>query len=129
MGALCTWSLLGALQLALSWLVWGVFVRTVAVWHITWSVNSVTHIWGYRNFETHDDSRNNWLVGLISNGEGWHNNHHAEPRCAAHGRRWFEVDVSYSIIRGFELVGLARDVARPKLTQKVEKDGAHSDAA
>ncbi len=62
-GGLSTWSLLGALQFGLSWLVWGVFVRTVAVWHITWSVNSLTHLWGYRNYETHDDSRNNWLVG------------------------------------------------------------------
>ena len=52
-----TWSWLGAVQLSLSWLVWGVFVRTVAVWHITWSVNSVTHLWGYRNFETRDNSR------------------------------------------------------------------------
>ena len=61
-----------------------------AVWHITWSVNSVTHLWGYRNFDTHDNSRNNWLVGLVSNGEGWHNNHHAEPRSAAHGIAGFE---------------------------------------
>jgi stearoyl-CoA desaturase (delta-9 desaturase) len=112
-GALATWSLAGALQLGLSWLVWGVFVRTVAVWHITWSVNSITHIWGYRSFDTHDDSRNNWLVGLISNGEGWHNNHHAQPRCAAHGQRWWEVDVSYLTIRLFERVGLAWDVVRP----------------
>ena len=121
-GGLCTWSLLGAVQMGLSWLVWGVFLRTVAVWHITWSVNSVTHVWGYRNFDTGDDSRNNWVVGLVSNGEGWHNNHHAEPRCAAHGRRWFELDVSYLTIRGLEMVGLAWDVVRPKLTQKVEKD-------
>jgi stearoyl-CoA desaturase (delta-9 desaturase) len=112
-GGLTTLSLVGAVQLGLSWLVWGVFVRTVAVWHITWSVNSVTHIWGYRNFDTHDDSRNNWLVGLISNGEGWHNNHHAQPRCAAHGQRWWEVDVSYRTIRLLERVGLAWDVVRP----------------
>ena len=112
-GGLATWSPTGAVQLALSWLVWGVFVRTVAVWHITWSVNSVTHVWGYRNFDTHDDSRNNWLVGLISNGEGWHNNHHAQPRCAAHGQRWWEVDVSYRTIRLLERVGLAWGVVRP----------------
>jgi stearoyl-CoA desaturase (delta-9 desaturase) len=113
-GALLTRSLAGALQLALSWLVWGVFVRTVAVWHITWSVNSVTHLWGYRNYETQDHSRNNWLVGLVSNGEGWHNNHHAQPRCAAHGQRWWELDVSYLTIRMWELVGLARDVVKPR---------------
>jgi stearoyl-CoA desaturase (delta-9 desaturase) len=119
-GALWTWDLVGALQLGLSWLVWGVFVRTVAVWHITWSVNSVTHLWGYRNFETEDGSRNNWLVGLVSNGEGWHNNHHAEPRCAAHGHRWWELDVSYLTIRGLELVGLASNVVRPKI-QKMDR--------
>jgi fatty-acid desaturase len=113
-GALCTWSLWGALQLGLSWLVWGVFVRTLAVWHITWSVNSITHLWGYRTFDTHDDSRNNWLVGLVSNGEGWHNNHHADPRCAAHGRRWWELDVSYLTIRALELAGLAWDVVKPR---------------
>ncbi len=113
-GALTTSSWLGGLQLGLSWLVWGVLVRTVAVWHITWSVNSVTHIWGYRNFNTRDNSRNNWLVGLVSNGEGWHNNHHAQPRSAAHGMRWWELDISYLTIRAFEAVGLAREVIRPR---------------
>jgi stearoyl-CoA desaturase (delta-9 desaturase) len=112
-GGLLTWSLAGALQLGLSWLVWGVFVRTVAVWHITWSVNSVTHLWGYRNFDLHDESRNNWLVGLLSNGEGWHNNHHAQPRCAAHGRRWWELDVSYRTICLLARIGLAWDVVKP----------------
>ncbi|MBV9124283.1 MAG: fatty acid desaturase [Planctomycetes bacterium] len=120
-GALTTWSLWGAIQLALSWLVWGVFLRTVAVWHITWSVNSVTHLWGYRNFDTRDDSRNNWLVGLVSNGEGWHNNHHAEPRCAAHGQRWWELDVSYLTIRAWEMVGLASDVVRPRRRRTLEQ--------
>jgi len=120
-GALQTWSLLGTLQMSLSWLVWGVFVRMVAVWHITWSVNSFTHLFGYRNFATQDDSRNNWLVAVVSNGEGWHNNHHAEPRCAAHGRRWWEFDVTYLTILAFSCVGLAWDVVTPRLTQKVEE--------
>jgi stearoyl-CoA desaturase (delta-9 desaturase) len=118
-GTLSTWSLWGGLQLGLSWLVWGVFLRTVAVWHITWSVNSITHIWGYRTFDTHDDSRNNWLVGLVSNGEGWHNNHHAEPRCAAHGQRWWELDVSYLTIRALARVGLATDVVKPRRLRAV----------
>jgi stearoyl-CoA desaturase (delta-9 desaturase) len=113
-GGLWSWGLLGALQMGLSWLVWGVFLRTVLVWHITWSVNSVTHLWGYRTHDTADDSRNNWLVGLYSNGEGWHNNHHADPRCAAHGQRWWELDVSYLTIRALELVGLAGEVVRPR---------------
>jgi stearoyl-CoA desaturase (delta-9 desaturase) len=118
-GALVTRSPLGALQLGLSWLVWGVFVRTVAVWHITWSVNSVTHLWGYRNFATPDDSRNNWIVGLVSNGEGWHNNHHADPRCSAHGQRWWELDVSYGTIRTLEMAGLAWDVVKPRGRRRV----------
>ena len=97
-GAL-TGTLAGATQLGASLLVWGVFVRTVAVWHITWSVNSVTHVWGYRNYETDENSRNNWFVALVSNGEGWHNNHHADQRSAAHGHRWWELDVTYLTIR------------------------------
>jgi stearoyl-CoA desaturase (delta-9 desaturase) len=113
-GAVATASWLGALRMALSWLVWGVLVRTVVVWHITWSINSVTHVWGYRNYDTRDDSRNNLLVGLISNGEGWHNNHHAQPRAAAHGIRWWELDVAWITIWGLERLGLVRDVVRPK---------------
>jgi stearoyl-CoA desaturase (delta-9 desaturase) len=128
-GGLSTRSGVGALQLGLSWLVWGVLVRTVAVWHITWAINSVTHLWGYRNFDTRDDSRNNWLVGLISNGEGWHNNHHAHPRCAAHGRRWWEFDLSYLTIRAFALVGLAWDVVTPRRAQLAEHDAPLSKAA
>ena len=69
---------LGGVQFGASLLVWGVFARTVLVWHVTWSVNSLTHLWGYRNYETDDNSRNNWFVGLLAHGEGWHNNHHAE---------------------------------------------------
>jgi stearoyl-CoA desaturase (delta-9 desaturase) len=119
-GLATTWSLVGAVQLGLSWVVWGVLVRTVAVWHITWSVNSVTHVWGYRNFKTQDNSRNNVLVGLISNGEGWHNNHHAQPRSAGHGMRWWELDVSYLTIRLWEKVGLAWSVVKPRPAQKDE---------
>jgi len=128
-GALWTGSLWGALQLGLSWLVWGVGVRTVAVWHITWSVNSVTHLWGYQSFDTHDGSRNNWLVGLVSNGEGWHNNHHADPRCAAHGRRCWEVDVSYLTIRVLGLLGLASDVVKPRRRQSLDSPEAPHAAA
>jgi stearoyl-CoA desaturase (delta-9 desaturase) len=104
----------GGVQFGASLLVWGVFVRTVLNWHITGSVNSVTHIWGYRNYETKDNSRNNWIIGLISNGEGWHNNHHADQRAAAHGHRWWEFDVSWLTILAFERLGLVRDVVRPQ---------------
>lgn len=106
-----TW--LDGVQFGLSLLVWGVFVRTVAVWHITWSVNSATHLWGYRNYETDENSRNNWFVALISNGEGWHNNHHADQRSAAHGHRWWEFDVTYLTICLLEKLGLATEVVRP----------------
>jgi stearoyl-CoA desaturase (delta-9 desaturase) len=88
-GLSSTGSWRSALAVALSWLVWGVFVRVVLVWHVTLSVNSVGHLWGYRTFDTPDDSRNNVVIGLLAGGEGWHNNHHADPRSAAHGRRWW----------------------------------------
>jgi len=113
-GGFVTESWMGALQMGLSMLVWGVFVRTVLVWHITWSVNSVTHLWGYRNFKTRDDSRNNWLVGVFGGGEGWHNNHHAQPRSAAHGMRWWELDWSWATIWMMERVGLVWNVVRPR---------------
>ncbi len=111
-----TW--LAALQLAASWGVWAVAVRTVFVLHGTWAVNSLSHVFGYRNYETRDESTNNWLVALFSHGEGWHNNHHAEPRAASHGHHWYEFDMSWWIIRGLESVGLAKNVVRPKAKAK-----------
>ncbi len=107
-------SAMAGLQFGLSLLVWGVFVRTVAIWHITWLVNSAAHTWGYRNYETRDNSRNNWFAALLSNGDGWHNNHHAMPRAADHGQRWFEFDVAYITIRMLGLVGLAKDIVRSR---------------
>jgi stearoyl-CoA desaturase (delta-9 desaturase) len=106
-------SAIEAFQFGASLLVWGVFVRTVLVWHITWSVNSFAHLWGYRNYETDEDSRNNIFVGLISSGEGWHNNHHAYPRSARHGHRWWELDLTWLVIRLLMLIGLAKKVAVP----------------
>ncbi|MEC8553495.1 MAG: fatty acid desaturase [Planctomycetota bacterium] len=101
---------LGGMTLALSWLVWGVGVRMVAVLHSTWLVNSASHMWGYRNYETKDDSRNNWWVALMTYGEGWHNNHHAHPTMAKHGHKWWEIDVTFMTIRIMEKLGLAWDV-------------------
>lgn len=102
-------------RVGMSLLVWGVLVRTVAVLHGTWIVNSVTHIWGYRNYEdTGDNSRNSLLVALLSHGEGWHNNHHADQRAASHGHRWWEFDMSWWVIRGLEALGIAKDVVRPR---------------
>jgi stearoyl-CoA desaturase (delta-9 desaturase) len=97
-------------RFGLSLLVWGCILRTVCVWHITWSVNSVTHLWGYRNYDTDENSKNNVFVGILSNGEGWHNNHHAQPRCAAHGHKWWEFDVTWITVWLLQKVGLAWDV-------------------
>ena len=102
----------------MSYVLWGIPVRIVLMWHITWSVNSVTHTFGYRTFETKDLSRNTWLVGLLGAGEGWHNNHHAFPHSASHGRTWYEFDLTYQIIRFLKLLGLATEVKTPVLTAK-----------
>lgn len=101
----------------LAWLVWAVAVRTVLVFHATWFVNSAAHKWGYRNFPTSDVSTNCWWSALLSWGEGWHNNHHADHRVAAHGLRWWEIDVTWWLIRAMEITGLCRDVVRPAQEQ------------
>ncbi len=102
-----------AFQLACSVFVWGFIARVVWVWHITWSVNSLSHMFGYRNYDTDDHSRNNWFVALISSGEGWHNNHHADQSAATVQHRWWEFDVNYYIIRSWALVGLATNIVPP----------------
>jgi fatty-acid desaturase len=99
------------------WLVWGFFVRSVLVLHVTWLVNSATHIWGYRTHETRDNSTNLWWVGLLAYGEGWHNNHHAFQTSARHGLRWWEVDMTYWAIRLMSFVGLTKDIKLPKSTR------------
>ncbi len=93
-----------------SFVVWGMFVRLVYVLHVTWFVNSATHIWGYRNYETSDNSRNLWWVAILAFGEGWHNNHHAFQRMARQGHRWWEVDVTYWAICALEKLHLAWNV-------------------
>ncbi len=103
-------SLIAGLQFGLSLFVWGALVRTVLVWHITWSINSVTHVWGYRNYDTRGNSRNNILIGLLSNGDGWHNNHHADQRAASHGHKWWELDVTYLTLVALARCGLAWDI-------------------
>jgi fatty-acid desaturase len=100
-------------QYGASLFVWGGALRTVLVWHATWSVNSVTHVWGYRNYETPDGSRNNPLIALLAGGEGWHNNHHAAPTSARHGHKWWEFDLAWLTIRVLMLFGLATEVALP----------------
>ena len=93
-------------------LLWGGLVRMFLTHHVTWSVNSVCHTFGKREFETNDQSRNEWIVGLLAFGEGWHNNHHAFPRSAFHGLHWWQFDLSAYLIWTFERLGLARDVYR-----------------
>jgi stearoyl-CoA desaturase (delta-9 desaturase) len=91
-------------------LLWGLCVRTVGMYHSTWFVNSATHLWGYRNYTTRDESRNLWWVALLAYGEGWHNNHHAHPHSARAGHRWWELDPTFWAIRTLQAVGLAYDV-------------------
>jgi fatty-acid desaturase len=100
----------GGVWMASSLMIWGIFVRLVFVLHSTWFVNSASHMWGYKNYETTDDSRNNWWVALLTYGEGWHNNHHAYPRMAPHGHRWWEIDLTFRTIRLMQMCGLAWDV-------------------
>jgi stearoyl-CoA desaturase (delta-9 desaturase) len=100
-----------------SGLLWAGFVRMFLNHHATWSVNSVCHTFGKREFATNDRSRNEWIVGLLALGEGWHNNHHAFPRSAFHGLHWWQFDLSGYTIWMLERVGLVREVCRvsPKL--------------
>jgi fatty-acid desaturase len=100
----------GGAALGWSLVVWGMFVRLVFVLHATWFVNSASHMWGYRTYETPDDSRNLWWVALITYGEGWHNNHHAYPSMARAGHKWWEVDVTFATIRLLEKLGIVWNV-------------------
>lgn len=91
----------------------GGFWSTVAVWHGTFSVNSLSHLVGTRRFATPDDSRNHWLVALYTMGEGWHNNHHRFMGSARQGFRWWELDLSYYVLCGLAAVGLVWDLKQP----------------
>jgi len=115
-----------AAQFGASVMIWGGFVRTVAVLHITWLANTVDHLWGYRNYETPDNSRNNPFIAILSNGEGWHNNHHADPRSANHGHRPGEFDLTWWTIRGLIKLGLAHDVVLPALKTRPSVTAANA---
>jgi len=90
--------------------VWGIFVRLVVVFHCTWLVNSATHKFGYRTYESGDKSTNCWWVALLTYGEGWHNNHHACQYSARHGMKWWEIDFTWMTIRLLQTLGLATKV-------------------
>jgi stearoyl-CoA desaturase (delta-9 desaturase) len=96
-------------------LTWGFFVSTVLLWHGTFTINSLSHLIGRRRFRTADDSRNNFVLALITLGEGWHNNHHQYQSSAAQGFRWYEIDISLYLLRGLAALGIVWDL-RPKPT-------------
>jgi sn-1 stearoyl-lipid 9-desaturase len=93
-----------------SFVVWGIFMRLVLVYHCTWFVNSATHKFGYRTYESGDQSTNCWWVALLTYGEGWHNNHHAFPHSARHGLQWWEIDSTWMVISALKTLGLANKV-------------------
>lgn len=127
------WLALGlAIPTALGWLVgggqgallgflWGGLARIALLHHVTWSINSVCHVWGKKAYRSGDESRNNALMGLVGFGEGWHNNHHAFPTSARHGLHWWQFDLSWVIIRTFERMGLVWKVRVPSPERLSEK--------
>jgi stearoyl-CoA desaturase (delta-9 desaturase) len=102
-----------------SWpaLVWGFFVSTTLLWHGTFTINSLSHIWGKRRYATTDDSKNNPVLAIVTMGEGWHNNHHYYPRSVRQGFQWWQIDMTYYVLRALAAVGLVWDLHVP--TQKV----------
>jgi len=108
----------------LPYLLWGMFFRTTYGLHATWLVNSATHLWGSRRFQTRDDSTNNWWVALLTFGEGWHNNHHAHPVSSRHGLAWYEFDLNWIGISFLRMVGLAWDVKVATITEASEEAAA-----
>ena len=103
---------------------WGFVVSTVLLYHGVFTVNSLCHLFGRRRYNTRDDSRNNWFVALITLGEGWHNNHHHYQSSANQGFFWWELDVSYYLLRLFGLLGLVWDIRRPAETAAEEPEKA-----
>ncbi|MGH9880323.1 MAG: acyl-CoA desaturase [Pyrinomonadaceae bacterium] len=113
------WTLTGICCYALAgWrgVLWGTIIRTLTLWHFTWCINSVCHVWGRRPNLTKDQSRNVWWLGLLTLGEGWHNNHHARPAAAVHGWRWYEIDISGYAIRLLARSGAVWNVVRETRT-------------
>lgn len=112
--AVLGWLLIGGWYGALLGFLWGGVIRIFVGHHLTWSVNSVCHLWGMQPFKGHDESRNNFVFGVLGLGEGFHNNHHAFPTSARHGLFWWQLDISYLVIRGLALLGLAWNIRLPR---------------
>jgi len=111
---------LGLLLYALggwSFVIYGMFLRAVILWHTTWLINSATHITGERAFETEDNSRNLWWTALLTYGEGWHNNHHAHPNVAPAGWHWWQIDPTWWVIQVLKSLGLAKRVVMPPVAR------------
>jgi stearoyl-CoA desaturase (delta-9 desaturase) len=106
------------------YVLWGTFFRTTYGLHCTWLVNSATHLWGKRRFQTRDDSRNSFWVAMMTFGEGWHNNHHAHPVSARHGLAWYEFDMNWIGISVMKFLGLAWDVKVAKIRQPLDEEAA-----
>jgi fatty-acid desaturase len=102
---------------------WGIFLRTAIGLHFTWLVNSATHMWGSQRFRTGDDSKNSFWVAILTFGEGWHNNHHAQPQSARHGLTWYEIDLNWYGISALRMLGLARDIRTPRREAYDERKG------
>ncbi|GAC1501199.1 MAG: fatty acid desaturase [Chamaesiphon sp.] len=96
-----------------SFVIYGMFLRAVLLWHSTWLINSASHITGYRTFKSEDNSRNLWWAALLTYGEGWHNNHHAHPNVAKAGLEWWEIDMTWWVIQLLKMMGLAKKVVLP----------------
>ena len=105
----------------------GFFLSTVVLWHNTFLVNSLAHVWGKRRFETTDDSRNNWLIAILVLGEGWHNNHHRFQGSTRNGFYWWEIDITYYVLKMLSWVGLVWDLKEPPA--RVLEEGRQRDAA
>lgn len=105
---------LGGIALASSWVVWGIGVRTVVVYHVTWLINSACHTWGYKYPDSSDNSRNLWWLALLAMGENWHANHHRQQTAAAHGWHWWQLDINYCIIKLMSWSGLVWRIVPPK---------------
>ena len=96
-----------------TWLVWGFFISTTMLWHATFTINSLAHVWGSRRYETTDTSRNNPWLALLTMGEGWHNTHHRYMNSARQGFFWWEIDLSYYVLVALSWCGIVWDLQQP----------------